>query len=79
MTMGAALNGLLLLSVLVGAVLCCQPPDCDTPDCGSCGMQDHLYLHHSLHIAQYRGREFAWRKWPVRHARLIMCYYNGIG
>ena len=38
-----ALNGLLLLSVLVGAVLCCQPPDCDTPDCGSCGMQVSLY------------------------------------
>ena len=28
---------LLTLMAIVGAVLSCQPPDCDTPDCGSCG------------------------------------------
>lgn len=38
---------LLVLTALVGAVLACQPPDCDTPDCGSCG-EEHVVSHSQL-------------------------------
>ena len=35
--MGQARLTVLFLAVLIGVALACVPPDCDTPDCGSCG------------------------------------------
>ena len=35
--MKMGLLSLVLFAAIVGRVLSCQPPDCDTPDCGSCG------------------------------------------
>ena len=29
--------GIVVLAALLGVGLCCVEPDCDTPDCGSCG------------------------------------------